>query len=60
MQQKLNESDTLLQQTSIVSGIRRPNSAGKFRSGSSTLIPSEKVTAEELLSGFKDSALLKE
>ena len=42
--------DTLFQLTSIIPGVRRPNSAGKSRSGSSTLIPSEIATAVELRS----------
>ena len=39
----------LFQQISTIPGFRRPYSAGKFRSGSSTLIPSEIATAVELL-----------
>ena len=39
----------LFQQTSRIPGVKKPNSAGKSRSGSSTLIPSERATAVELL-----------
>ena len=46
--QKLNKSDTLLQQISTSSQVRRQDSAGKSRIGSSTLTPSEIATAEEL------------
>ena len=49
LQPELNEVDTLFQQTSTITGVRRPNSTGKSRSGISTLIPSEIATAVELL-----------
>ena len=49
LQQKIHETDTLLQQTSKIPGLRSPNSAVRSRSGSSTLIPSEIETAELLI-----------
>ena len=50
MQQELNEGDTFLQQTLTIPGVRRPDSTSKSRTGSSTLIPSEIATVEELQS----------
>ena len=47
---ELNGSDTLLQQTSTIPGVRKHNSAGKSVIGSSRLIPSEIAAAEELRS----------
>ena len=47
LQQELNVSDTLLQQTSTIPGVRRQDSDGKSRSGSSTSMPSKIVTTEE-------------
>ena len=46
--QQLNQSDTLLQQTSKIPRVRRQYSEGKSKCGSSTLAPREIATAEEL------------
>ena len=50
LQQKINENDTLFQQTSTITGVGKPNSAHKSGNGCSTLLPSEIATVEELLS----------
>ena len=50
LQPGLNGGDTLFQLTSTIPGVRRPNSTGKSRIGSSTLTPSEIVTEKELWS----------
>ena len=60
IQQKLNRSDVLLQQTSIISGVKRPNSASKSRSGSSTLMSCEIETTGVANLNSEDSALLNE
>ena len=44
MQPELNGGDTLFQQTSIISGVWRPNSTGKSKIGSSISTPSEIAT----------------
>ena len=53
--QELNVNDTLLQQTSTISGVRRPNSAGKSWSGSSTLMPSESCGLVDRLGSVVDN-----
>ena len=50
LQPELNGGDTLFQQTSTIPGVRRPNSTGKSRIGSSTLTSSEIATEKELWS----------
>ena len=50
LQPKLNGGDTLLQLTSTILRVRRPNSTGKSRIGSSTLTYSEIATEKELWS----------
>ena len=44
MQPEFNGGDTLFQLTSTIPGVRRHNSAGKSRIGSSTLTSSEIAT----------------
>ena len=41
MQPELNGGDIIFQHTSTTPGVRRPNSTGKSKSSSSTLIPSQ-------------------
>ena len=50
LQLEMNGGDTLLQQTSTIPGVRRPNTTGKSRFGSSTLTSSEIATEKELWS----------
>ena len=50
MQPELNGGDMLFQQTSIISGVWRPNSISKSRIGSSTLTSTEIANEKELLS----------
>ena len=49
LQSELNGGDMLFQLSSTIPGVRRPNSADKSRSGSSTFIPSKRAIAVELL-----------
>ena len=48
LQQKLNVSETLLQQTSIIPPVERQDSDSTSRIGSSTLTPSEIVVEYDL------------
>ena len=50
LQPELNGGGTLFQQTSTISGVRRPNSTSKSRIGSSTLTYSAIATEKELWS----------
>ena len=50
LQPELNGGDTIFQLTSTIPGVRRPNSNGKSRIGSSTLTSSAIATEKELWS----------
>ena len=50
LQPEINGGDMLLQQTSTIAGVRRPNTTGKSRISSSTLTSSEIATEKELWS----------